>query len=209
MRVYHMSQTLKPGDTMRPDHRHCTDLATPFVQALSRSKNCFYAMVYQGQYLCSVFDHSSLTREWVDYAKWATEGAFEFVRQNHYPHRVSRLKCNYFFGDLETLKVLFRYDWGGDPEEAALVRIYAMELREEQPQRFDMRIFDEAYEAMEKRQDLDTVLECAMRYFAGERSDQPVMEILSGETAEITDELAWLHRELMDELPKENGAAGG
>ncbi len=202
MKVYHMSQTLKPGDTMRPDHRHCADLAMPFVQALMRSEDCFYAMVFQGKYLCSIFDHSRLTREWVDYAKWATEAVFEFVRQSYYPDRVSRLKCNYFFSDLETLKVLFRYDWGSDPEEAALVHIYEMELQEDEPQYFDMRIFDEAYEAMEKRQDLSEVMACARRYFAGERTADAVLELLSEKSAVITGDLAWLHEELMGECRK-------
>ena len=34
MRVYHMSQTLKPGDTLRPDFQRCRDLAMPFVRCV-------------------------------------------------------------------------------------------------------------------------------------------------------------------------------
>lgn len=197
MRVYHMSQTLKPGDTLRPDFQRCRDLAMPFVRALMRGEDCFYAMVYGGQYLRAIFDHSRLTREWVDYAKWATEGIFEYIRQKEYPHRISRLNCNYYFGDLDTVKVLFHYDWGNDLEEAALVHIYAMELPEEHPRYFDMRLFDEAYEAMEKEQDLALALQCARRYFALERTAEPVLELLSGESAVITEDMAWLHEELM------------
>ena len=49
MKVYHMSQTLKPGDTLHPDYKRCTDLAMPFARALERSEDCFYAMVFGAQ----------------------------------------------------------------------------------------------------------------------------------------------------------------
>lgn len=204
MKVYHMSQTLKPGDTMRPDHMRCAGLAMPFVQALERSEDCFYAMVFQGKYLYSIFDHSRLSVEWLDYAKWATEGIFEFVRRKRFPDSVSRLKCNYFYDDLEAVKVLFRYDWGGEPEEAERVHIYELELEEDTPQYFDMRIFDEAYEAMEKRQDLSEALRCAERYFAGERTTDPVLELLSDKPVVIIEDMEWLHRELMTQCCQKN-----
>lgn len=197
MRVYHMSQTLKPGDTLRPDFQRCRDLAMPFVRALMRGEDCFYAMVYGGQYLRAIFDHSRLTREWVDEVKWATEGIFEYIRLREYPDRISRLNCNYYFDDLDTLKVLFQYDWGSEPEEAAKVHIYAMELPEEEPQYCDMRLFDEAYDAMEKGQDLNTALQCARRYFASARTSEPVMELLSEKSAVITGEMTQLHEELV------------
>ena len=197
MRVYHMSQTLKPGDTLRPDFQRCRDLAMPFVRALMRGEDCFYAMVYGGQYLRAIFDHSRLTREWVDEVKWATEGIFEYIRLKEYPHRISRLNCNYYFDDLDTLKVLFQYDWGSEPEEAAKVRIYAMELPEEEPQYCDMRLFDEAYDAMEKGQDLNTALQCARRYFASVQTAEPVLELLSEKSAVMTGEMTQLHEELM------------
>ena len=122
---------------------------------------------------------------------------FEYIRLREYPDRISRLNCNYYFDDLDTLKVLFQYDWGSEPEEAAKVHIYAMELPEEEPQYCDMRLFDEAYDAMEKGQDLNTALQCARRYFASGRTSEPVLELLSEKSAAITGEMTRLHEELM------------
>ena len=77
MILYHMSQTLKLADTLTPDHQKNISLVQPFVQALERSLDCFYAMVLNGKYLYAVLGKFKLW-EWSDYAKWATEGAFEY-----------------------------------------------------------------------------------------------------------------------------------
>ena len=59
-----------------------------------------------------------------------------------------------------------------------------------------MRIFDEAYDAMEERQDVQTVLNCARRYFAGSQSEKPVWEILSDRPAKaVRDLTAYLKNE--------------
>ena len=50
-------------------------------------------------------------------------------------------------------------------------------------QKRDMRIFDEAYDAIWEREDVHAVLNCARWYFAGEASAEPVWEILSEKPA--------------------------
>ena len=80
MILYHMSQTLKLGDELTPDYQKNMTLVQPFVQALEQSPDCFYGMVLNGKYLYAVLGKFKLW-EWSDYAKWATEGAFEYVRK--------------------------------------------------------------------------------------------------------------------------------
>lgn len=190
MKAYHMSQTLKTGDCLIPDHQHCAGLALPFVQALEHSEDCFYGMVLNGKYLYAVLDKSGL-REWANYVKWSVEGAFEFIRKSEFPDCCSRLCCNYFYDNLSDCRRLYEYDWGSaSAEEQSQVRLFEIELDGTKSQRRDMSLFDEAYSAMEERQDVQTVLACARRYFAGEQTESPVWEILSDENARAVADLS-------------------
>ena len=72
MLLYHISQTLRPGDRMTPDYRRSRPLAAPFLEALERSEDCFYGMLLNGAYLYAVLEKSGL-RQWADYVKWAAE----------------------------------------------------------------------------------------------------------------------------------------
>ncbi|MCI8915389.1 MAG: hypothetical protein HFF26_01790 [Oscillospiraceae bacterium] len=184
-----MSGTLKLGDALTPDHQRCAALARPFIQGLERSADCFYAMVLNGRYLQAVLGRSGL-REWSDYAKWSVEGAFEHVRRTEFPDCYSRLSCNYFYDNLPSCKALFDYDWGeASEEERAAIHLYEVELEDEHPQRRDMRIYDQAYDAMCQGQDVDAVLACARRYFAGESSPSPVWELLSEKPAQAVKDI--------------------
>ena len=179
MIVYHMSDTLKLGDELKTDFKQTMDLALPFVQALEQSADCFYAMVLNGKYLRAVLGKFRLW-EWSDYVKWSVEGAFEYIRKTEFPNSCSRIRCNYFYDNLENCKVLYDYDWGqASEEERAGIHLFEVELADDHPQMLDMRIYDKAYNAMDEREDVPFVLDCARRYFRGERSDNPVLEIMS------------------------------
>ncbi|MGN1016027.1 MAG: hypothetical protein ACI4PL_03435 [Faecousia sp.] len=193
MILYHMSDTLKLGDEMTPDYKKTGSLAQPFIQALEKSEDCFYAMVLGGKYLRAVLGKFKLW-EWSDYVKWSVEGVFEFVRKNEFPHCVSRIKCSYFYDNLQSCKILYEYDWGqASEEERSQIHLFEMELDASAVEKRDMRIFDEAYEAMDDREDVRTVLACARRYFAGGQTSEPVWELLSDKPAravkDITDYL--------------------
>lgn len=175
MKLYHMSDTLKLGDEMALDFKKTMSLAQPFVQALEKSEDCFYAMVLNGKYLRAVLGKFRLW-EWSDYVKWSVEGAFEFIRKTEFPDCVSRLRCNYFYDDLN--------DWGkASEEERAQIHLFEIELDADTVQRRDMRVYDEAYDAMYDHDDVQTVLACARRYFAGEQTAQPVWELMSDRPA--------------------------
>ena len=193
MTLYHMSQTLRLGDELKPGNQGFSDLAEPYIQGLERGPDCFYAMLLNGKYLFAVMNRSGL-REWADYAKWATEGLFEWVRRRAFPEAVSRLNCVYYYADLADSRRLYEEDWGEEsPEEREMVRLYEIEVSDEAPQRRDMSLYDEAYDAIE-RQDLDAALAAAARYFRGEASEHPVWEILSDQPARAVRDLTHLLR---------------
>jgi len=183
MKLYHMSQSLRLGDTLTPDFKGCKALVQPFVQAMEKSADCFYGMVLNGKYLFAVMNKSNL-RMWANYAKWATEAVFEYIRKTEFPHCCSRISSNYFYDNLPDCKKLYAYDWAEESEEERQkVHLFEIDLTDDAPQRRDMNIFDAAYDAMDDRQDVTAVIACARRYFNGEHTENPVWEILSDKQA--------------------------
>ena len=183
MILYHMSDTLKLGDEMVPDFKESAALAQPFIQALERNDDCFYAMLYNGKYLRELLGRYRLW-EWSNYVKWSVEGVFEYIRKTEFPDCVSRIRCNYFYDDLSACKILYDYDWGqASEEERSQVHLFEMALDGGDVDKRDMYIYDEAYTAMKKNEDLNTVRACARRYFAGEQTATPVWEIMSDKPA--------------------------
>lgn len=183
MILYHMSQTLKLGDELTPDYQKNFALVEPFVQALEQSVDCFLGMVLNGKYLYAVLGKFKLW-EWSDYAKWATEGAFEFIRKTEFPESYSRMRSNYFYDDLPNCKKLYEYDWSCESEEEQQkVHLFEIDVEDSAPQQRDMNIYDEAYNAMSETQDVQLVLACARKYFAGEQTANPVWEIMSDKPA--------------------------
>lgn len=194
MKAYHMSETLRMGDTLEVDHQELLNLAEPFVRALERSEDCFCGMILNGKYLCAVLRKSGLW-EWSDYVKWSTEGVFEFIRKTEFPSAISRLRCNFFYDDLDNVKILYEYDWGNEPEEIqSRIHLFEVMLDDDTTQKYDMSIYDQAYDAMEKDQDVQMVIACARRYFAGEHTEKPVWEILSDRNINIAEDITALLR---------------
>ena len=174
---------------MTLDFKKNMTLARPFVQALEQSRDCFYAMVLNGKYLRAVLGKFKLW-EWSDYVKWSVEGAFEYIRKTEFPHCVSRIRCNYFYDNLEACKILYEYDWGqASEEEREQIHLFEMDLDADSVQKLDMRVYDEAYTAMEEREDVETVLSCARRYFAGAQAKDPVWEIMSDKPARAVSDI--------------------
>lgn len=194
MKAYHMSETLKVGDTLEVNHQNLINFVEPFVQALEKSEECYYGMILQSKYMCAVLDKLDL-REWSDYVKWSTEGAFEFIRKTEFPKAISRLRCNYFFDNLKDVKRLYADDWGNEPEEIQNnIHLFEIELNDESIQKFDMSIFDQAYSAMEEHQDVQAVLNYARNYFAGNHTEKPIWEILTNKNIKITNDITTLLR---------------
>ena len=195
MIVYHYSQTLKEGDHLEPGHLDFTDLCNPFIQALARSSDCFFGMLLNGKYMFAVLDRSNL-RYWADYAKWATEGLFEYIRKNEYSQCVSRLHCSYFCADLDDCIRMFEEDWGEEEEEErSKVRLFEVEVPQSSLEMRDISIFDAAYDAIKEKQDIGAAIEFARKYFAGEHSEDPNWELLSAADATVLKDISHFLRE--------------
>lgn len=196
MIVYHYSQTLKEGDRLVPGYLNYMDLCEPFMQALSRGRDCFFSMLLNGKYLFAVLNRSNL-RYWADYAKWATEALFEFVRENEYPQCVSRLRCNYYCADLNDCIKMYQEDWGEEDEkEKAKVHLFEIEVPEDSLEMRDISIFDAAYDAIHDKQDADAAFEYAHRYFAGEHGEEANWEYLSASDATAVKDVShFLHEQ--------------
>lgn len=196
MNLYHISQTLKVGQVLKPGYDGKAALCLPFMRALECGEDCFYGMILNGKYIQAVLEKSGL-REWSDYAKWATEGAFEFIRKTEFPDSYGRLSSNFFYDDLQNCKYLYDYDWGGETEEERLkVHLFEVKVDDRCPQKRDMKIFDEAYEEMKNDIDIKSVFDCARRYFSGSRSESPVWEIISDKRSKAFKDISFYLRKV-------------
>ena len=195
--LYHMSQTLILGEEMKNDFEKKSELTLPFVYALEKSIDFFCNMLVNGQSQQTVPDE--LVR--LDRAKYETysiEGVFEFVRKTEFPNCLSRLKCKYFFDNLENYRILYEAGWKQEPEEErAKIHLYEIELDDECPQRCDMLLFDEAIDSMLEKQDVEAVLSCARRYFSGQQSTTPVWEIMSDKPAKAVKDITDILRRMV------------
>lgn len=167
---------LKEGDRLGPGYLNFMDLCEPFMQALSRNRDCFFSMLLNGKYMFAVLNRLNL-RCWADYAKWATEALFEFVRKNEYPQCVSRLRCNYFCANLNDSIRMYQEAWGEeDEEDRKKVHLFEIEVLEDCLEMRDISVFDAAYDAINDKQDIEAAFAYAQRYFAGEHGEKPNWE---------------------------------
>ena len=195
MIVYHYSQTLKEGDCLEPGHLDFTDLCEPFIQALTHSHDCFLGMLLNGKYMFAVLNRSKL-RYWADYAKWATEGLFEYVRRTEYSQCASRLKCNYFCIDLNDCIRMYLEDWSEEDEDERMkVHLFEVEVPQESLEMRDISLYDAAYDAINDNLDIDAAIDYARKYFAGEHGEKPNWEYLSAGDAKAVKDVSHFLRE--------------
>ena len=134
---------------------------------------------------------NTISVDWNDLVKWCVEGAFEYVREAEFSSLPSRLSSNYYFEDPYNFKKLYQAGWAQEPTEIqAQINLFEIEIAEDQSRKFDMCIFDEAYDVMVERQDIQFVLDSARRYFAGEQTANPVWEIMSDKPARAVKDIS-------------------
>ncbi|MBQ7875204.1 MAG: hypothetical protein IJ306_08635 [Oscillospiraceae bacterium] len=190
MILYHISDTLKLGETMAQDYKNNFELVVPFVQALEKSEDCFFGMLLNAKFLKSVLGKFGLRDMQTNYVKWATEGIFEYIRKTEFPESYSRLLSNYFYDNLSDIKRLYEVDWNmKEKPERFDFHVYEIDLDDEHPQKRDMLLFDEAFDAMWDNDDFQTAVCCARKYFSGEKTIEPVWEIMSDKTAKAVKDL--------------------
>ena len=192
MIVYHYSQTLKEGDMLEPGHSDFTDLCDPFILALTRGRDCLYGMLLNGKYMFAVLNRSDL-RYWADYAKWATEGIFEYIRRTEFPGCVSRLRCSYLCAGLEDCIRMYHEAWDEeDEDDRNKVHLFEIETDGSGIEERDISVFDAAYDAISERQDIDAAVGYARRYFAGMHGDGPSWELLCDGKATAVKDISYM-----------------
>lgn len=192
MKLYHISDTLKLGETMKQDYKNNFELVSPFVQALEKSEDCFYGMLLNAKLMKSILGKFGLRDMQTNYVKWATEGIFEFVRKTEFPESYSRLLSNYFYDNLADIKRLFEVDWNmKEKPERFDFHVYGIEVEDDSPQKRDMLLFNEAFDVMWNSDDYHTAFDCARKYFSGESTSEPVWEIMSDKTAIAVEDLSF------------------
>ncbi|MBQ9458507.1 MAG: hypothetical protein IJU66_01070 [Oscillospiraceae bacterium] len=192
MILYHMSDTVKVGDSLVPDHKGNRFLAEPFVKALHTGTGQFLTLLLNAEYFGAVLAKYGLSGMPTHEIKWATEGIFEFVRRKEFPEQCGRLQSNYFYPDRKLCRELYEEDWGGaSEEERAKIKLFEVEV-EGRLTSYDMRLFDAAFDHLydhSAAEDVEHCKELARKYFRGEKGDTPVMEILGDGKAVAVREL--------------------
>lgn len=169
MILYHMSDTLCVGDVLKRDFKDNLSLAEPFVKALSVSEECFNSVFLSAKYLRASLKKFGLCDMQTDHIKWAAEGIFEYIRRAEFPKLPCRLTGSYFFDSIENCRELFEEDWGSaSEEERSKIRLFEVELNDSAPRKFDMRLFDEAYDLLWENENPAEIIPIARKYFSGE-----------------------------------------
>ena len=193
MILYHISDTLQLGETMSQDYKKNMELVVPFVQALKRSEDCFYALLLNAKLMKSVLGKFGMRDMQTNYVKWATEGIFEYIRITEFPECYSRMLSNYFYDNIPNIKQLFEVYWNiKEDEERSKFRVYEIEVEDEVPQKRDMVLFDDAFDNLWDNDDIHTAIDCARKYFKGEHTATPVWEIMSDKPAKAVRDISYI-----------------
>lgn len=153
--------------------------AEPFLLALERGRAVFDAVFYSAMYASRDLVDLGLRKN-ENYRKDAVEGIFEYVRRTEFGGvPVSRLHCVYYCASMEEAR---KYAWddalkdGGFTKEQ--VKLLTVETEESRAYAYDQQFYNAAKEAIDKN-DIDAVFARARKYFALERTESPLIEILA------------------------------
>lgn len=153
--------------------------AEPFLLALERGRTVFDAVFYSAMYASRDLVDLGLRKN-ENYRKDAVEGIFEYVRRTEFAGvPVSRLHCVYYCASLEEARK-YAYDDalrdGGFTKEQ--VKLLTVETPEERAYAYDQQFYNATKEEIDKN-NVDAVFALARKYFALERTESPLIEILS------------------------------
>ena len=153
--------------------------AEPFLLALERGRAVFDAVFYSAMYASRDLVDLGLRKN-ENYRKDAVEGIFEYVRRTEFGGvPVSRLHCVYYCETMEEARK-YAYDDalrdGGFTKEQ--VKLLTVETEESRAYAYDQQFYNAAKEAIDQN-DIDAVFALARKYFALERTESPLIEILA------------------------------
>ena len=191
MVLYHYSvDSYRGGSSLINDYKKQYRFAEPYLLALQKSEDCFWAVFYSNMAVSRELCALKL-RKYENYVKDAVEGIFEFIRLRDFPEcSASRVGCVYYCETKEEAVAYLREDCldSGD-FSADQVKLLEVMVADERVFRYDQAFYNRAIEVMEHSCDLHEVFSLAGRYFSQKRSDAPIVEILSDGKNTIINEL--------------------
>lgn len=189
MRLYHIGISLEEGMILKNDYYKKNAIVEPFLMALEKGDAVFEMLLIQARYIRAVMRKNKM-REWSNYEKWSTEAIFEHIRRQEYPDCYSRIGSIFYYDSLENCKKLYQEDYvePGDADET--VGMFEIEVGDSAPQRFDMHIYNEALDSIEKCHNIQFARECARKYFNGSDREKKLEEILSDKKATVVRKLS-------------------
>lgn len=184
MILYHMSETLKLGDELKPDYLNKSTNCKPYISAMENGIDSLKIMI---ETKCK-----EQQEEWNDIVKWCVEGIFEYIRKTEFQHIPSRMKSNYYFDNLDDFAVLYQAGWAQEPEEERnKLHLYEIEMQPNHIYKFDMSVFDDAYDIMHDFKDVESVIIYARKYFNGIGTEKPIWEIMNDCKAKATKDISY------------------
>ena len=180
----------KSGEKLFNDFKQQYRFAEPFILALQRNADCFWgtffvAMAYSRE-LCALG-----LRKYENYTKDSVEGVFEYIRQKEFKDKsVSRIYCVYYCDQKEEAVAYLKNDCIDNGNfTLEQVKLLEVEVADESFYRYDQYFFNQAEMVMETVRGLNKVFDLARSYFSMDRSDNPIIEILSAGENKILREL--------------------
>lgn len=178
MIAYHYTTTYTGDPALKNDYRGRLHVTEPYLLALDHGRDTFATMLLYGMYRDRLLQ--SEKKGWLEYAKEPTEALFEYVRRREFPEgSVSRLGCVFYIDNLNRARQVARDDWGDDAPELKFLEV---RLDDGRTVCYDQAFYNRSYDLISNYRspaDLEAAMDCARRYFAGERSGEPVLELLS------------------------------
>lgn len=179
MILYHYSvDSYNGGERLINDYKNNYRFAEPYILALRKSREIFDAVFFSTMYMSREVNALGL-RKYDNYQKDSVEGIFEYIRETEFPKSTSRLRCVYY---CETEKEALDYA-NEDCIESGLftkeqIALLKVEVEDSRVFRYDQVFFNLASEAVEKN-DVESVFMYARKYFSCQRSDMPLIEVVS------------------------------
>lgn len=181
MILYHYSvDSYHSGDLLYNDFKKSYRFAEPFFLALEKGEGCFWSTYFSAMSFSRELCALGL-RKRENYLKDAIEGIFEYIRKTEfYDHSVSRVGCVYYCETMEEALAYLKEDCVDSGEfTVAQVKLLEVEVADACVYQYDQSFFNQAVGIMEMERDLGKVMELARKYFSLERTEEPLIEILS------------------------------
>ncbi len=191
MILYHYSVDSYQGSgKLINDFKNNFRFAEPFLLAMEKGEDCFWSVYFSAMAYARELCALGL-RKHENHVKDAVEGIFEWTRRRRFPdHSASRIGCVYYCESKEEALSYLRDDCMDDNEFSyEQIKLLAVEVEDSRIFRYDQVFYNKALERLEQKQDLDAVIALAESYFSMQRSDAPLIEILSDGKNRVVREL--------------------